>query len=340
MYQVLIKTYESGDIGDVNRREVLRYAGMPASSGHSEPGGEESPGADLIQSLIDECIAEIAPVITYKVCYIHTDIGWELGIPVLPVDIFGSKDLAFCLKSCASAVLMAATVGVGVDRLIAKYERISATKALIMQALGAERVEALCDKFCSDLPGLLGADIRLKPRFSPGYGDLPLEVQKEFINLLDCPKLIGITLNDSLLMTPSKSVTAIVGVLPKEDPDPVKLYERGTALLERGETNAGIWALELALSIGYARAALFLGDYYARAGRSDINIDKALKYYFVAQSGGIHEARQRISGLTGKYDTKPDVDPLKWIRDPLECIQDIRNAKNRENRKENTGKKK
>ena len=50
-----------------------------------------------------------------------------------------------------------------------------------------------------------------KPRFSPGYGDLSLEVQKEIFSLLDCPRKIGVSLGDSLLMTPSKSVTAIIG---------------------------------------------------------------------------------------------------------------------------------
>lgn len=55
-------------------------------------------------------------------------------------------------------------------------------------------------------------DVRLKPRFSAGYGDLPLEVQKDIFRVLDCPRKIGLTLNDSLLMSPTKSVTAIVGI--------------------------------------------------------------------------------------------------------------------------------
>ena len=53
---------------------------------------------------------------------------------------------------------------------------------------------------------------RTRPRFSAGYGDLPLGVQREIFAALDCPKHIGLTLNDSLLMSPTKSVTAIVGI--------------------------------------------------------------------------------------------------------------------------------
>ena len=51
----------------------------------------------------------------------------------------------------------------------------------------------------------------LRPRFSPGYGDFPLEFQRNIGDLLQMAKNIGITLTDSLLMMPSKSVTAVIG---------------------------------------------------------------------------------------------------------------------------------
>jgi cobalamin-dependent methionine synthase I len=56
----------------------------------------------------------------------------------------------------------------------------------------------------------------LRPRFSPGYGDLPLELQTNLFKVLDCQHFIGLTLNDSMLMSPSKSVTAIVGLRERE----------------------------------------------------------------------------------------------------------------------------
>ena len=58
--------------------------------------------------------------------------------------------------------------------------------------------------------------VGLRPRFSPGYGDLPLEVQKSVFAVLDCPRKIGLSLNDSLLMSPSKSVTAFAGITENE----------------------------------------------------------------------------------------------------------------------------
>ena len=74
-------------------------------------------------------------------------------------------------------------------------------------------MEALSDLFNAQIEEEAGAQgMSLRPRFSPGYGDLPLVVQKEFMTLLDCAHLIGINLNESLLMSPSKSVTAVIGM--------------------------------------------------------------------------------------------------------------------------------
>ncbi|NLB15389.1 MAG: Vitamin B12 dependent methionine synthase activation subunit, partial [Clostridiales bacterium] len=122
-----------------------------------------------------------------------------------------SADLAKNLYGCESVLLFAATVGVGIDRLISKYSRISPARSVIIDALGAERIEALCDALCEDFA--LENKAKLKPRFSPGYDDLPLEAQKDVFAVLDCPRKIGLSLNDSLLMSPTKSVTAFAGIV-------------------------------------------------------------------------------------------------------------------------------
>ena len=110
-------------------------------------------------------------------------------------------------------VLFGASIGIEIDRLIAKYSRVSPLKALVFQAIGAERIERLCDEFSRDIAkekGLEGKTCR--PRFSPGYGDLPIEMQREIFKVLDCQRKIGLTLNASMIMSPTKSVTAIIGV--------------------------------------------------------------------------------------------------------------------------------
>ena len=185
---------------DINKREIMRYM---SSLG----------GGDEIIDLIDECLAEAWATLQYKVCYAVLSAETNGDIIALPCGQIESKNLARNFSGCNKAIVFAATIGVGIDRLISKYSRLSPTKALCFQAIGAERVEALCDEFCEKMKSEYEKNgERLKPRFSPGYGDLPLETQKMIFALLDCPKRIGVTLGDTLLMSPSKSVTAFVGI--------------------------------------------------------------------------------------------------------------------------------
>lgn len=181
---------------EVDRKEVLRYAGGGQSDGSTE-------------ALIESCIAETAGLGTGRVCYMTVPVS-VLGDTVdLGFAAVKSVSLAKYLKAANKAVLFAATVGLGYDRLINKYSKISPVRSVVLDAVGSERIECLCDAFCEELRKSFSG--RLLPRFSPGYGDLPLEFQKEIFKELDCPKKIGLTLNGSLLMSPSKSVTAIVG---------------------------------------------------------------------------------------------------------------------------------
>jgi cobalamin-dependent methionine synthase I len=92
---------------------------------------------------------------------------------------------------------------------MAKYSRSKPTRALIMQAIGTERVEALLDMLTEELKKEYG---KLRPRFSVGYGDAPLAAQREITARLDTARQIGVSLSDSLIMTPTKSVTAIIGI--------------------------------------------------------------------------------------------------------------------------------
>lgn len=197
MSTVFTKFY---DAPPIDLSEILRYAGVRGEAPELLP-------------MLNECIDEIMDRLVYKVCYCE-----------LPVSVCGealdlgfarilSKDLKKNLSGCDSIVLFAATVGIEPDRLITRYKAVSATRALFFQAIGAERIEALCDAFSREIAEQKTKKGRvLCPRFSPGYGDLPLELQGDIFKVLDCPRKIGLTLIDSFLMSPSKSVTAIMGV--------------------------------------------------------------------------------------------------------------------------------
>ena len=195
MMQVLVRHFSAPP---VSRREVLRYAGVRGAA-----------DAALL-ALLDACLAEADEGFSYRVCYaVHpitrTDGGVNLGYTTVH-----SADLARCLAGCEHAVTFAATVGPLPDRMVARYGTVAPTKALLCQAIGAERIEALCDTFLSVLEKEQG--IALCPRFSPGYGDLSLTVQGDIFRVLTPERHIGVSMTDALLMVPSKSVTAIVGI--------------------------------------------------------------------------------------------------------------------------------
>lgn len=179
----------------IDRREILRYAGLREATAE-------------VSALLEECLRQAEPVLQYRVCcrkfpVVFEEAGLDLGFSRTE-----SRNLRKNLENCRSLWLFSATVGLGMDRLIAKYSRLFPAKGVLMQAIGTERVEALCDAFQTEIAAQEKA---IAPRFSPGYGDFPLECQKDIFAALDCGS-IGLTLNDNLFMTPSKSVTAVIGV--------------------------------------------------------------------------------------------------------------------------------
>lgn len=185
---------------EISRREILRYMKCK----------EISPE---IEALIDASLRECSDKFTYKIVYREFSISIKednVDLGFLQVD---SRDLAKILNNCDSVILFAATIGLEIDRTILKYSHLSPALALCIQAIGAERIESLCDRFSLDLQGKFALQHRsLTPRFSPGYGDLPIEIQRDIFTALSCEKNIGLTLNRSFLMSPTKSVTAIIGI--------------------------------------------------------------------------------------------------------------------------------
>ena len=82
-----------------------------------------------------------------------------------------------------------------------------------MQAAGAMFTETFVDVLNQNIARQAAADgWQVNPRYSPGYGDVPLDTQRIFFSLLPCTSKIGLTLTDSLVMAPEKSVTAFIGM--------------------------------------------------------------------------------------------------------------------------------
>ena len=70
----------------------------------------------------------------------------------------------------------------------------------------------MIEEFCDYVNDILGENRSLRPRFSCGYGDFEIKHQAEILDFLDAKKRIGVYLLDSYMMTPFKTVTAIVGI--------------------------------------------------------------------------------------------------------------------------------
>lgn len=180
----------------IDQREALRYAGVR---------GDDRDSAELLS----ECYLSLLPRLGYRVCYREMDISEPLPSRMLA----GSEGLRTHLAGASRIIIFAATLGIEPDRAVARAAVGSARAALMYQAIGAERIEALCDAFSLEMKekySLTGA--LTTSRFSPGYGDLSLECQRDIFALLDCERQIGVSLGERLLMTPTKSVTAIIGI--------------------------------------------------------------------------------------------------------------------------------
>ncbi|MBU3875765.1 Vitamin B12 dependent methionine synthase activation subunit [Faecalicatena sp. AGMB00832] len=123
-----------------------------------------------------------------------------------------SKSLGRNLRGCSGIVLFGATLGTAVDRLITRTSLTDMAAAVVLQACAAAVLEEYCDECQAEIGRILGQEgLYLRPRFSPGYGDFDICFQEPLMRMLDCAKTIGLTMTDSYMMTPTKSVTAVIG---------------------------------------------------------------------------------------------------------------------------------
>ncbi len=179
-------------------KEILRYA---------RAGGEALPPE--AEEILNSAARSFCGRVVYAYYSLHvSNKGPELGFTKVV-----SPALCRNLAGCDRLVLFCATAGHEFDRLARKYEMLgSPAKALWCHAIGAAWAESVCDAFCADVKLEYG---ETRPRFSPGYGGWPLSVQADVFAALEPQKHIGVALNEKMIMTPSKSVTAVVGIKEK-----------------------------------------------------------------------------------------------------------------------------
>jgi len=160
---------------------------------------------------VDRCMERLMTVMDCRYAYVKVPVDVSAdGVCCFDFSEVRSRDLGKALCGCREAYLLGVTLGVGVDRLLCRLNLLSQAEHFITDALASAAAEALCDQ----VNALLRQDSEtLRPRFSPGYGDLPLSFQEPLLGRLQGIHTLGIVLNGAYLMTPVKSITAIVGVI-------------------------------------------------------------------------------------------------------------------------------
>lgn len=173
----------------VDRRQWLRRLGVPGE-------GDEKLEQSLAQAE-NLLLKNAQPQGIYRVL--------ALGDIAL-----GGNAIKKHLKGCRELAVMGVTIGAGVDRLIRQSQIRDMAEAVLLDCGASVLTEQICDSF--------EARIRketqgyLTGRYSPGYGDLPIETQDVLVRILDGPRKIGLTVNQNHIMIPKKSVTAILGI--------------------------------------------------------------------------------------------------------------------------------
>ena len=189
----------------LDRAEILRYLGHRGSAIPPE-----------IDALIDRSVQAVRAAATPRYVCREFLLGapQPQGIPLLDTDFYlPGEDILQLLAGCDSCVLMAATLGAGVDALLRRQQVADMAAAVVCDSAAVTAIEAVCDRVNALIKGACGQrGQRCTWRFSPGYGDMPITCQPQVARLLDTGRQIGLAVSSSCLLTPSKSVTAIIGV--------------------------------------------------------------------------------------------------------------------------------
>ncbi len=193
----------------VNRADALMYAGHAGQ----ELGGELSARFEELARQCEE---------SHKVSYVwrveDIDGSRRFGELVPQVVLAGSglvlegADISAHLRGASKVAIFACTLGAGCDRELRRLGALSPLDQTLYDCCASSLAEA----GAQEVQELLGEEaaklgLEARARFSPGYGDLPLSVQPAFLQALDAGRAIGLGVTESMLLSPVKSVTAVLG---------------------------------------------------------------------------------------------------------------------------------
>ncbi len=183
--------------------DVLTEVSVPTSELALRLGTKEITAETM------ECIEQLQHVSDCRYCYVRVPVTFLSPKQFMLGDFMvTSQALGNYLKECKQCFLFAATIGPGADRLIARLGVTSPARQFITDGAASALIEGVCDHVCEKL----SKKNQCRPRFSPGFGDFLLDCQPDLLRLTGAAKQIGLTLTEALFLTPSKSVTAVIGI--------------------------------------------------------------------------------------------------------------------------------
>lgn len=181
---------------------ALRYAGCR--------GAADEGLVRTAQDCLDRLQAACSPAWRWVSCAVTREAD---GVCRLDDWRVTSRRLADGLTGCDRAVLFAATLGTAADRLLLRESAEDMSRAVLLQAAAAAYLEHYGDTCLARLREQMAREgVHLRLRVSPGDGDFALDAQRELLTRLDATRRIGVTLTDALMLLPSKTVTAVIGL--------------------------------------------------------------------------------------------------------------------------------
>jgi len=191
---------------EVNIEEAYRYIGC-----RGIPKGETLNDLQNAAELIEE---NAKPRVVFKICDIVRDNGISLSDTCLKLE---GQAVDALLHDSDKCIIFCATIGSDIDPLLRKWQIKDITFASMLDACASSAVESLCNNIENELSEeYTSQGCYLTDRFSPGYGDLSISIQKNFCAVLDTSRKIGVSVSESGIMIPRKSVTALIGISNKE----------------------------------------------------------------------------------------------------------------------------
>lgn len=194
-----------GRLTEISRREVLRYL---------QWRGDRVP-TDLARQL-DRCEAALRQAARPRVVWRRYDLSPDMTLVGTAFHLQGQA-VKRLLADCRQVILFCTTLGMEAEALLRRAQVGNMAEAVVLDAMGSAAIENVCDNLCGDLAEAF-APRYLTDRFSPGYGDMPIDQQRALFDTLDVTRQIGVTLTESALMVPQKSVTAVVGIADRPQP--------------------------------------------------------------------------------------------------------------------------